>query len=85
MVVGYLPRTIDGELDDLFLGLAAIAIEGANDVGKTATAQRRATSVIALDNPNARNLFAADPSRLRRAEPPVLVDEWQRWRHCACE
>jgi hypothetical protein len=34
--------------------------------------------MFALDEPAARELLAADPGRLDRSAPPILVDEWQR-------
>lgn len=34
--------------------------------------------MLALDDPDERTLLQSDPLRLQRAEPPVLVDEWQR-------
>lgn len=74
----YLDRLVDAELDELLGGLSALSIEGPKGVGKTATAQRRANSAFALDDPAQRELLAADPERLERAAPPVLVDEWQR-------
>jgi uncharacterized protein len=75
---GYRPRVIDSELDELFQGLSAISIDGPKGVGKTATARRRAANVIALDDPEQRELLRADPSRLGRIPGPVLIDEWQR-------
>jgi predicted AAA+ superfamily ATPase len=77
-VNSYSNRVIDGELDDLLPGLPAIAIDGPKGVGKTATAQQRAATMLALDEPSQRELLAADPQRLDRAETPVLIDEWQR-------
>lgn len=74
----YRYRVVDQELDELLTGLAAVAIEGPKAVGKTATAQRRADVVFALDEPAQRELLAADPARLDRASGLVLVDEWQR-------
>jgi predicted AAA+ superfamily ATPase len=74
----YLPRIVDGELDELAVALPAIAIEGPKGVGKTATASRRARTVHALDDPAQRNIAVADPARLLDHPPPVLVDEWQR-------
>ena len=74
----YLPRIVDTELDELAAGLPAISVEGPKGVGKTATAQRRANSMYALDDPAVRELLAADPDRLGAAESPVLLDEWQR-------
>lgn len=78
-MAGYLPRIVDDELDELIGGLPAMSIEGPKGVGKTATAQRRASATIALDEPEARELLAADPSRIDRSPQPVLVDEWQRY------
>jgi uncharacterized protein len=75
----YLPRVIDGELDELLQGAAAIAIEGPKGVGKTASASRRAAQVLELDDPMQAALLEADPERLERGPHPVLVDEWQRF------
>lgn len=73
----YTPRILDGELDELLGALPAVALEGPKGVGKTATAERRVTSVFRLDSPAQRQIAAADPSVLINAPPPVLVDEWQ--------
>ena len=70
-------RVIDAELDELAPQLAAIAIEGAKGVGKTATASRRAATIHALDDPTRRRIALADPERLLDDPPPVLIDEWQ--------
>jgi predicted AAA+ superfamily ATPase len=78
-VDGYIPRTVDSELDDLMQGLSAISIEGPKGVGKTETARRRARTLFALDDPAQQELFAADPRRLERSPVPVLIDEWQRY------
>lgn len=74
----YLTRIVDRELDDLLPSLAAIALEGAKGVGKTATARRRAGTMHQLDAPGAVELYGADPHRMLTGEPPVLLDEWQR-------
>lgn len=74
----YIRRVVDGELDELFTSLAAVAIEGAKAVGKTATAAERARTVYQLDQDEQRALIEADSSRLLQGERPVLVDEWQR-------
>ena len=73
----YSRRVIDLELDQLMPSLAALAIEGAKGVGKTATATQRAASVRALDDPAQRRLAVADPARLLEGSAPVLIDEWQ--------
>lgn len=73
----YRRRVVDDELDELIGALPAIVIEGAKGVGKTASATRRARTVTELDDPGQRSIAAADPSRMLRGDPPVLIDEWQ--------
>jgi uncharacterized protein len=75
----YRRRVVDDELDELFAGLPAIALEGPKAAGKTATALRRARTVHRLDDDAERSIFQADPSRLLEGERPVLIDEWQRF------
>jgi predicted AAA+ superfamily ATPase len=75
----YRRRIVDEELDELFAGLPAIALEGPKAVGKTATALRRAATVYRLDDEAERSIAQADPSRLLEGERPVLIDEWQRY------
>lgn len=74
----YRRRIVDDELDELFNGLAAIAIEGPKAVGKTATALQRARTVHRLDDAAQREIAAAEHSRLVTGSRPVLIDEWQR-------
>jgi uncharacterized protein len=76
--MAYLKRILDNELDELLAALSAIALEGPKAVGKTETASRRATTVQELDDPARLALALADPKRLLEADPPVLIDEWQR-------
>ena len=73
----YRRRLLDDDLDELFADLAAIAIEGAKGVGKTATASRRAATVISLDRDERLSVVHADPQTVLLAERPVLIDEWQ--------
>jgi predicted AAA+ superfamily ATPase len=84
-VAEYRQRVVDHELDELLPGAAAIAIEGAKAVGKTATASRRAAVTYAIDDTQTREVLEADPSLIDRGERPVLIDEWQRlprlWDH----
>lgn len=75
--MSYLRRAVDGELDELLPGLAAVAIEGPKGVGKSATARRRAATVFALDVPATLALVAGNPDIVASAKAPVLVDEWQ--------
>ena len=48
-------------------------------MGKTSTALRRARTVHDLDDPETMALVEADPGRLVKGEPPVFIDEWQRY------
>jgi predicted AAA+ superfamily ATPase len=76
--VSYLPRILEAEIDELHAALPALAVEGAKGVGKTVLASRRAQTIHALDDPGQLELAAAEPGRLLDAEPPILIDEWQR-------
>lgn len=78
----YRRRIIDDELDVLFAGLPAVAIDGAKAVGKTASAMQRATIIHRLDDENELTVARADTSLLVRGTPPVLIDEWQRLPSC---
>ncbi len=73
----YIRRVVDDELDELSRSLAAIALEGAKGVGKTATALQRAVTTHRLDDPPQRSILLGDPARLLEGKPPVLIDEWQ--------
>lgn len=75
----YRPRVIEAQIDELIAGVPALEVEGAKAVGKTATAARRAKTVFELDDPAQREIVRADPARLTRGEPPILIDEWQRY------
>ena len=76
---GYIPRIVDRRLDEMLAGLPAVALEGPRAVGKTETALRRARTVHRLDDEQQLELVFGDPSRLTEGEPPVLIDEWQRY------
>lgn len=78
MTIEYRQRIVDAELDELLPALPALAMEGAKGVGKTATARRRARTVVELDDPAQRAIAEADPAAVLGGEPPVLLDEWQR-------
>lgn len=75
---GYRARVVDDELDDLLPHLAALALEGAKGVGKTATAASRAQTVYALDDPGLAEVVTAEPERVADGAEPILIDEWQR-------
>lgn len=74
----YLSRIVDLELDELLEHAPAIALEGPKAVGKTATLSRRAATSYLLDEASVRTALEAAPNQLAEAEPPVLLDEWQR-------
>lgn len=74
----YTPRVVETEIDELMSGLAAVALEGPKGVGKTATAERRATTIYRMDDDAQRQLVSASPRVALQAAPPVLIDEWQR-------
>ena len=75
--VAYRRRIIDDSLDELLPELAAIALEGAKAVGKTATAVQRARTVIDLSDPAMRQVIQASPDLVAQSPTPVLIDEWQ--------
>jgi uncharacterized protein len=81
-VPNYQRRLIDDELDELLPDLAAIAIEGPKGVGKSATAERRAKTVLSLDTLSDRQSLETYPSRLEEDPTPILLDEWQRMPSC---
>lgn len=75
--MAYQKRIIDEALDELFPSLAAIALEGAKGVGKTATATQRASTVLSLNDPNTHAALAGNLDLVTQVPPPVLIDEWQ--------
>ncbi|MFW0120081.1 ATP-binding protein [Rothia sp. P5764] len=73
----YLPRSLDRELDDLLPHLSAVAIDGPKGVGKTATAQRRADTVLSLDRTSNVALLESDFDFDSFRGKKLLLDEWQ--------
>ena len=73
----YRRRIIDDLLDEVFPHLAAVALEGAKGVGKTATATQRAATILSLNEPRQREALAANLDYVTQAPTPVLIDEWQ--------
>lgn len=74
----YLPRIIDGELDELFDQVPAIAIDGVKAIGKTTTAEQRVLGLLKLDAKTSRESIQADPELLLSRVRPLLIDEWQK-------
>jgi len=75
--VTYRRRIVDDVLDELIPELAAVALEGAKAVGKTATAAQRARTFIDLSDPAVRQIAEANPNLITQSPKPVLIDEWQ--------
>lgn len=80
-VAEYIPRLIDGLLDDLLPELPAILLSGPRASGKTTTARRRASDVLALDLPAVARAVSADPDAAivghDGSKGPLCIDEWQ--------
>lgn len=57
-------------------------IDGARAVGKTTTAAQQANTVFRLEDADTLAEVRDDPGLLVRAEPPVLIDEWQLFPRC---
>lgn len=81
IMVKYLKRIIDDDLEKYLEMIGAILIIGPKWCGKTTTAERHAKSVLKLQDKDQyqTNMMWADiePSRLLRGEKPRLIDEWQ--------
>ena len=75
----YQPRIADDELGELLGALPAISIEGPRAVGKTRTAMQHANTVYALDDPEVLREVRAAPRIVTEGQPPILIDEWQRY------
>ena len=72
----YHRRVLDDELDELCVGVAAVSLEGAKGVGKSATGAERVDVEFRLESPVVRALVEADPQRILDGRR-VLLDEWQ--------
>lgn len=78
IVTPYRQRLVDTALRDAMAGFAAVMVVGPRAVGKTTTAARHAAQIDRLDVPDVAATYLADPdAALRRADRPLLIDEWQ--------
>lgn len=82
----YVPRVVDGELEQALEGQVAVVVDGPKGVGKTETARRQAESSVLLDvDQQARAAAEIDPSLILAGDKPRLIDEWQEvpavWNH----
>lgn len=77
----YLNRIADQQLRLRLEAFGAVCIKGPKWCGKTTTAQKQATSVIKMQDPDTREGFlataATKPSILLKGDTPRLIDEWQ--------
>ena len=77
----YLRRIADKTLDLRLEAFGAVQIAGPKWCGKTTTAERRAASVIKMQDPDRRDGYLASartkPSLLLKGATPRLIDEWQ--------
>lgn len=77
----YLNRIADKTLEMRLEAFGAVQITGPKWCGKTTTAERRAASVIKLQDPDRREGYLAaaqtKPSLLLKGATPRLIDEWQ--------
>lgn len=77
----YLSRIADKTLDLRLEAFGAVRIAGPKWCGKTTTAERRAASVIKMQDPDRREGYLATarvkPSLLLKGATPRLIDEWQ--------
>lgn len=79
MTSPYLPRSVDGLLDELLLELPALLLVGPRATGKTTAAERRAKTIVKLDNDQVASAFKADSDAALRGLPePVLIDEFRQ-------
>jgi predicted AAA+ superfamily ATPase len=74
----YRPRVADLEVHDRMRVMGAVLIEGPKAVGKTATAEQLAATVVRVDvDPLVRAMLETLPSQIFEASTPILFDEWQ--------
>ena len=77
----YLHRIADEMLSLRLEAFGAVQITGPKWCGKTTTAERRAASVIKMQDPDRREGYLATartkPSLLLKGDTPRLIDEWQ--------
>lgn len=74
----YVPRIVDGLLNEVLASFPAISLLGPRAAGKTTTALRRGGTILRMDQPEIRHSVAAAPDTvLAGLRPPVIIDEWQ--------
>ncbi len=75
----YVPRLLDGLLDELLADAPALLLVGPRACGKTTTALRRAASVLRLADRATAESVERDPFGVLAgfSKSPLLIDEWQ--------
>jgi predicted AAA+ superfamily ATPase len=74
----YIERLADAQLVAALERAGAVLIEGPKACGKTATASRRAASILHVDSdPAVAAQVAVDPTLALEGAKPRLLDEWQ--------
>ena len=77
----YLPRIIDGRIEQYLRIFGAILIEGPKWCGKTWTGLAHSNTVRYIMNPSAgvnyKETAKTDPSLILEGNEPILIDEWQ--------
>lgn len=74
----YERRVIDDLLDEHFLQLPAILLDGPKAIGKTSTALQRSATEHRLDVEPEYQRAMIDPDWAITGSKPVLIDEWHR-------
>ena len=72
---GYLPRIVDGQIDEYLKTFGAVEIAGTKWCGKTWTALSHGESVSYIDDDY--ELALADPRVVTMGTQPHVIDEWQ--------
>ena len=73
----YKSRALDSTLAKHLQAFGAVEIAGTMWSGKTWTALAHASSNVALDDAQSRNLAQIDPDIVLQGDCPRLIDEWQ--------
>src|SRR5262245_28725703 len=77
MADAYIPRLVDGLIEELLAGFPAVLVVGPRACGKTTTAARHARTIVRLDREAEAAAVRADPDGALDIARPVLLDEWQ--------
>ena len=83
IIMEYLPRVVDKEIDELMEIMGAVLIEGCKWCGKSTTGSFHANSIIEFQNPDRKQEYDeiknTKPSLFLSGEKPRMFDEWQMY------